>query len=57
MRSGCGDVFERHRFARGLAKYFETVLQGMSAQAMDGATRKSLLAVAEIAMRAWPERG
>lgn len=44
-----------HTDARGLAKYFETVLQGMSSQAMDGATRKHLQAVAEIAMRAWPE--
>jgi AcrR family transcriptional regulator len=45
-----------HTDARGLAKYFETVIQGMSSQAMDGATRKNLLAVAENAMRAWPER-
>jgi TetR/AcrR family transcriptional regulator, copper-responsive repressor len=43
--------------ARGLAKYFETVIQGMSSQAMDGATRKDLLAVVENAMHAWPDRG
>jgi hypothetical protein len=32
-----------------------TVIQGMSSHAMDGATRKTLLAVAENAMRAWRE--
>ena len=46
-----------HTDTRALAKYFETVIQGMSSQAMDGATRKNLLAVAEMALRAWPERG
>jgi len=46
-----------HTDARGLAKYYETVIQGMSSQAMDGATCKNLLAVAELAMRAWPGRG
>jgi hypothetical protein len=30
------------------------VLQGMAIRARDGATRKSLLAAAEAAMRAWP---
>jgi len=45
-----------HTDARGLAKYFETVIQGMSSQAIDGTTRKDLLAVAENAMRAWPKR-
>lgn len=28
--------------AGGLAKFYETVIQGMSSQALDGATRKSL---------------
>jgi AcrR family transcriptional regulator len=39
----------------GLADFYTTVLQGMSIRARDGATRKSLLAAAETAMRAWPE--
>ncbi|HWM41680.1 MAG TPA: TetR/AcrR family transcriptional regulator [Burkholderiales bacterium] len=42
--------------AGGLAKFYETVTQGMSSQAMDGATRRSLLAVVATAMRAWPEK-
>lgn len=37
-----------------LADFYSTVLQGMSVQARDGATRKRLLATAEAAMRAWP---
>jgi hypothetical protein len=39
-----------------LADFYTTVLQGMAIQARDGATRKSLLAAAEAAMRAWPRR-
>ena len=37
-----------------LAKFYCTVMEGMSIQARDGATRKSLLATAAAAMRAWP---
>jgi AcrR family transcriptional regulator len=37
-----------------LARFYVTVLEGMSVQARDGASRKSLLATAETAMRAWP---
>ncbi len=37
-----------------LAAFFETVLQGMSIQARDGASREQLEAVARTAMRAWP---
>jgi TetR/AcrR family transcriptional regulator, copper-responsive repressor len=37
-----------------LTDFYMTVFQGMSVQARDGATRKSLLATAEAAMRAWP---
>lgn len=37
-----------------LTDFFVTVFQGMSIQARDGATRKSLLATAAAAMRAWP---
>ncbi|AGC48715.1 TetR family transcriptional regulator [Myxococcus stipitatus DSM 14675] len=36
-----------------LARYFGTLLQGMSVQAADGATEDDLLALAELAMRAW----
>jgi hypothetical protein len=40
--------------AAALADFYITVLTGMSMQARDGATRKSLTATAEAAMRAWP---
>ncbi|GLZ80845.1 TetR family transcriptional regulator [Actinorhabdospora filicis] len=38
-----------------LATYYAAVIQGMSTQARDGADRASLLAVAGLAMRAWPD--
>jgi hypothetical protein len=38
-----------------LADFYATVLAGMSLQARDGATRKSLMATVAAAMRAWPE--
>jgi hypothetical protein len=40
--------------ARALALYVSTVLQGLSAQARDGATRADLEAIMDTAMRAWP---
>ena len=40
--------------ARALALYVSTVLQGLSAQARDGATRADLEAIVRTAMRAWP---
>ncbi len=40
--------------AKALANFYATVYQGMSMQAKDGATRTSLLATVETAMRAWP---
>lgn len=40
-----------------LTDFYTTVLQGMSIQAREGATRKSLLATAATAMRAWPAGG
>ncbi|MCZ0981222.1 TetR/AcrR family transcriptional regulator [Streptomyces diastatochromogenes] len=40
---------------RALARFSGAVLQGMSQQARDGATAEELTAVAEAAMRAWPE--
>ena len=39
-----------------LADFYTTVFQGMTIQARDGASRKSLLATAAAAMRAWPQR-
>src|SRR5919197_2577678 len=39
-----------------LADFYTTVFQGMTIQARDGASRKSLLATAAAALRAWPER-
>ncbi|MFJ2767879.1 TetR/AcrR family transcriptional regulator [Streptomyces sp. NPDC087300] len=38
-----------------LARYVAAVFQGMSQQARDGATRQDLEAVADLAMRAWPQ--
>ena len=38
-----------------LARYFATVIEGMSVQAASGASREKLRRVAEAAMRAWPE--
>jgi AcrR family transcriptional regulator len=40
--------------ARTLALFFSVTLQGMSAQARDGASREELEAVARAALRAWP---
>ena len=40
--------------ARALASFYATVYQGMSMQARDGASRKSLLASVAMAMRSWP---
>jgi len=37
-----------------LARFSGAVLQGMSQQARDGASREELAAVADMAMRAWP---
>jgi len=40
--------------AAALANFYTTVFQGMSIQARDGATRASLIATGQAAMRAWP---
>ena len=40
--------------AAALADFYAAVISGMSLQARDGASRKSLLATVETAMRAWP---
>jgi AcrR family transcriptional regulator len=39
---------------RGLASFYSATLQGMSAQARDGATRMDLRRIAAAALRAWP---
>jgi AcrR family transcriptional regulator len=39
-----------------LAKFYTTVLHGLSIQARDGASKKKLLGVVEAALRAWPDR-
>jgi len=38
-----------------LARYFSTVAQGMAIQAAEGASRKELERVADMALRAWPD--
>ncbi len=40
--------------AGGLADFYLTIVSGMALQARDGASRKSLMATVESAMRAWP---
>jgi hypothetical protein len=40
--------------AAALARHTGAVIQGMSQQARDGASREELAAVAEIAMTIWP---
>jgi AcrR family transcriptional regulator len=42
--------------AAALGSFYATVIQGMSAQARDGATRKRLRSIAAAAMGAWPAR-
>ena len=41
--------------AGALAAYVSAVMAGMSARARDGASREDLAAIAEVALRAWPE--
>jgi AcrR family transcriptional regulator len=40
--------------SRALATFYAATLQGMCAQARDGATRSDLTAIATAALRAWP---
>ena len=40
--------------AKALSNFYSTIYQGMSMQAKDGATRASLMATVDAAMRAWP---
>ena len=44
----------KHTDTNALTDFYNAIFQGMSLQARDGASRKSLLATAEAAMRAWP---
>ena len=46
-----------HTDAAALAKFYMTVMQGMTIQARDGSTQKELLTVARAAMLQWPELG
>jgi hypothetical protein len=48
-----GDVPEQND-PQELASFIDVVWAGMSARARDGATREQLLAVATMAMDAWP---
>ncbi len=41
--------------AWALARFYGSVVQGMSIQAKDGATTAELLSIGELALRAWPE--
>ncbi len=43
-----------HTDARALARFYASVCQGISIQALDGATADDLHAVVETALRAWP---
>jgi TetR/AcrR family transcriptional regulator, copper-responsive repressor len=40
--------------AADLAAFYAAVIQGMTAQARDGASRRKLDRIADLAMRAWP---
>lgn len=40
--------------SKALSNFYSTIYQGMSMQAKDGATRASLMATVDAAMRAWP---
>lgn len=67
-RRAAGEAALRQRFERAktegdlksdadpeaLARFVVTVQQGMSVQAAGGASRNDLMAVAEMALRAWP---
>jgi len=68
LKRADSDSLLRDRFARAqadgelwpdvdvaaLARYFSTVLRGMSVEASAGATRRDLQNVIDLAMKAWP---
>jgi AcrR family transcriptional regulator len=41
--------------AGDLARFISTIVEGMTVQAIDGASREELLRVAEMALRVWPD--
>lgn len=49
-----GGQLPLHVDAHALALFYSSVLQGMSAQARDGASRKELEGIASTALSAWP---
>jgi AcrR family transcriptional regulator len=51
--AGTGEL-PAHTDAHALATFYAAVLQGMSAQARDGAARTDLEQIAEAALHAWP---
>jgi TetR/AcrR family transcriptional regulator, copper-responsive repressor len=53
IANGSGGTIPRAS-AHTLALFFSATLQGMSAQARDGASRKELEGIARAALRAWP---
>ncbi len=54
IRRGIADGELSGTSASALAKLYMTVMEGMTIQARDGATRAKLLAVVDAAMAAWP---
>jgi AcrR family transcriptional regulator len=50
------DILPAATDAAALARFFATVLQGLSVQALDGATAEELRRVAASALRVWPGR-
>jgi hypothetical protein len=48
-----GDVPEATD-AKMLAAYYSAVARGLAVQARDGASRKTLVEIGRLAMRAWP---
>jgi AcrR family transcriptional regulator len=57
IERGIGDgELPVHTDAAALASFYLAILQGMSTQARDGASRKKLGALADAAMAAWPGR-
>jgi AcrR family transcriptional regulator len=49
-----GDL-PKHANAADLARFVTAVFQGMTVQAIDGASRNEMLRLADMALRAWPQ--
>ena len=54
QRSAAAGELDRSTDVDGLACFFAAVIAGMSVQARDGADRKALAKIGELALRAWP---